>query len=112
MSAWEVRAVLRRRVGSLANGTRVAVVCWSEEILSERAEVKPVLGNRLPVWCPLADLHEWTVEPSPDPATVLAWAEQVEAERFAFGLEVKAIEARRQLAAGAGTGRLPRRPGR
>lgn len=106
----EVRAVLRRRVGSLANGTRVAVVCWSEDC-GDRVKVSPVVGQRRPVWCSLADLNVWTVEPSPDPDAVVSWPEDehVQAKRFAFGLSAMAIEARQRLA--AGTGRLPRRPG-
>lgn len=108
--AWEVRAVLRRRVGALPNGSRVAVVCVHAQ---DRATVRPLVGNHLPVVCSLADLNAWTVEPSPDPDAVMSWPEDehVQAERFAFGLEVKAIEARQRLAAGTGTGRLPRRPG-
>lgn len=111
--SWAIQATLRRRVGALVNGTDVKIRAWSEDD-PNRVEVAPCWGNKRPVWCDLADLEAFAVLPSLSPrlssGPILTWEERVLAERFAFGLEVKAIEARQALAR-AGRGRIPRRPG-
>jgi hypothetical protein len=110
---WVIRATVRRRVGALANGTEVWIRSWSEDDPG-RVEVAPCRGNRRPVKCDLADLEAFAAlaELSPElpSGPILTWSGYVQAQRFAFALEVVAAAARQALAR-AGRGRIQRRPG-
>lgn len=106
--SWAIRATLRRRVGALSNGTEVWIKAWSEDDPG-RVEVAPCWGNKRPAWCDLADLEAFKVLLPPS-GSMLFLPVFLKAERFALGLEVKAIEARQALAR-AGRGRIPRRRG-